>query len=613
MPIIQKTQADSPARIDPSQKPRKLADLGDDVDLIFDNQTESSDGGGKRGFVRPWMVVLGLLLLGGASLFVKGSGLKTYAMCKLRPGYWERMSGPEVVGTWPTDGESNIRTTATLKVNLRNPNGELDPDSLVARNVVLIRTRDQQPIAATIATENAGALLTVKANQPLETKTQYTLLLTQGIKDGYDKTLRPFSVSFTTAGQSDPAIRFSKIALGAAQDNGFTCVVMSPIPNDRTLYAASDEGKIFRFPVLPDGTLGPAQTILSLQQQQGGPRVLTGICFDPHSTIENPILWASHGYGSFKDVPDFSGKISRISGRDLENVQDVVVNLPRSVRDHMNNQPSIGPDGALYWCQASNSAYGAPDMIWGDRPERLLNATVLRLDIKNWTAGRVIDAKTPDGGGTYDPFAKDAPLTIYAYGVRLGFDNVWHSNGRLYVPANGSAAGGNTPAFANVPSVKEVPLDEDDWLFRIEKGKYYGHPNPQYKKFVLNGGNPNAGFDFGELCLYPVGTKPEPDWQRAAYVFGRHVSANGVIEYKDVTFGGKLDKTLMVCRYNFGSGIIVLHLDNHGKVVSDDCTIEGLNGLTQPLDLTEDTTNGNLYVSEYGGRCITLLRAVPLK
>ena len=130
---------------------------------------------------------------------------------------------------------------------------------------------------------------------------------------------------------------------------------------------------------------------------------------------------------------------------------------------------------------------------------------------------------------------------------------------------------------------------------------------------MLNGGNPNAVFDFVELCLYPVGTKPEADWQRAAYVFGRHVSANGVIEYKDVTFGGKLDRTLMVCRYNFGSGIIVLHLDNHGKVVSDDCTIEGLGGLTQPLDLTEDKTNGNLYVSEYGSRCITLLRAAPVK
>jgi hypothetical protein len=338
--------------------------------------------------------------------------------------------------------------------------------------------------------------------------------------------------------------------------------------------------------------------------------VLTGFCFDPASTIDNPILWASHGYGSFKDVPDFSGKISRLSGRDLENVQDIVINLPRSVRDHMNNQPSIGPDGALYWCQASNSAYGDPDPIWGNRAEHLLNATVLRLAIKNWTPGQVIDAKTPDGGGTFDPYAKDSLLTIYAYGVRLGYDNVWHSNGHLYVPTNGSAAGGNSPAFGNVAGIKDLPLDEDDWLFRIEKGKYYGHPNPQYKKFILNGGNPTASFDFAELPLYPVGTQPDKDWQRAVYVFGRHVSADGAIEYKDVAFGGKLDKTLMVCRYNFGSDILILHLDKEGNVVRDDCKVPGLSGFTNPLDITEDKTNGNLYVSEYGAQCITLLRPV---
>jgi hypothetical protein len=243
----------------------------------------------------------------------------------------------------------------------------------------------------------------------------------------------------------------------------------------------------------------------------------------------------------------------------------------------------------------------------------LLNATILRLETAKWTPGHVIDAKTADGGGTYDPFAKDAPLTIYAYGVRLGFDNVWHSNGHLYVPTNGSAAGGNAPALANVSAIKDLPLDEDDWLFRIEKGKYYGHPNPQYKKLVLNGGNPTAGYDFAELPLYPVGTKPESDWQRAAYVFGRHVSADGVIEYKDVAFGGKLDKCLMVCRYNFGSDIIVLHLDAAGNIVGDDCKIPGLGGLTNPLDITEDPRSGNLYVSEYGAQCITLLRPTPVQ
>src|SRR5262245_45881333 len=231
-----------------------------------------SDGGGdapktsgpqRRGW-GSWMVVAGLIGISAAVLLLKGSGLKTYAMCKISPGYWERMSGPEVVGTWPGDGGANVRVDATLKVNLSIPNGAIDDTTITPASVVLIRTRDQKSFPATVSMQNDGALLAIKPAAPLEAKTQYTLLLTAGVKDGFAKPLRAFSVSFTTAGKSDPKLRFNKIALGAAQKVGFTCVLMSPIKGDRTLYAASDDGRIFRFAVLADGTLAPPQIITSL-------------------------------------------------------------------------------------------------------------------------------------------------------------------------------------------------------------------------------------------------------------------------------------------------------------------------------------------------------------
>ncbi len=573
------------------------------------DQTKTPARGKKKWIVAGVLVVL----LAIAGYFVKGSGLKSRILCKVVPGYWQRMSGPEVVGTTPMDGDAGIAVDAPLIVNLRNPNGMLNPATITPASLVLIRTCDQTPTPVKAKVDNDGARMVVTPDAPLRPKTQYTLLLTNAIKDEFAKTLRPYEVSFTTAGKADPSLRFVKVALPNARGAGFTACVMSPFPGDRTLYAASDDGRIFKFPILPDGTLGPAKVYDSLIKHEGAPRILIGFCFDPASTPDDPILWVSHNWGTFTNVPDFSGKISRISGHDLENVQDVVIHLPRSVKDHMNNQPSIGPDGALYWCQPSNSAYGDPDPIWGMRENHLLNATVLRLDIKHWTPGHVIDAKTKDAGGTYDPSAPGAPLTIYAYGVRQGYDLLWHSNGHLYVPVNGSAAGGNTPGHGDVPALKDVPLDEDDWLLKIVRGKYYGHPNPVYHKYILNGGNPTANYDFAEMPLYPVGTRPDPDWQRAIYDFGRHVSADGVLEYRDVAFGGKLDKTIMVCRYNFGSDIIVLHLNKDGNVDWDECTIPGLGNLTNPLDIAEDKTNGNLYVSEYGAQRISLLRASPVK
>jgi glucose/arabinose dehydrogenase len=273
-------------------------------------------------------------------------------------------------------------------------------------------------------------------------------------------------------------------------------------------------------------------------------------------------------------------------------------------------QPSFGPDGALYFCQASNSAMGAPDKDWGFRKEHLLNACILRLDTTKVTPGKPIDAKTKDCGGSYDPSAPDAPLTIYATGVRLAYDLCWHSNGHLYAPTNGSSDGGNTPEGNGVPGLNEVPFAEDDWLHRIEKGKYYGHPNPVQNHFVMNGGNPDAGWTFGEVPQYPIGTKPDPDWQPAAWDMGPHISANGCVEYVGDAFNGKLNHKLLICRYNWGSDLIAIGFNEKGDVTSAQSGLTGMSNFESPLDVTEDLQSGNLYVSEYGAQKVTLLKPV---
>ena len=49
---------------------------------------------------------------------------------------------------------------------------------------------------------------------------------------------------------------------------------------------------------------------------------------------------------------------------------------------------------------------GAPDPAWAHRPERLLSAAILRLDVATVEARTTpLDVKTEDGGGTYDPYA----------------------------------------------------------------------------------------------------------------------------------------------------------------------------------------------------------------
>jgi len=406
-------------------------------------------------------------------------------------------------------------------------------------------------------------------------------------------------------GKPDPEIRFEKVALPVTAGVQFTCVVIGP---DGQLYGGANDGRIFRFPIHADGTLDSPTIINSLQTAENGKRLLIGICFDPSATAENPVAWVTHNYFAFREAPEWTSKISRMSGKNLETVEDVVINLPRSYNDHLTNQPSFGPDGALYIPQGANSSSGAPDDYWGNRPERLLDASILRLDVTKVTPGQPINVLTPDGGGNYDPYARNAPLKIYAGGVRNAYDLVWASDGRLYVPVNGAGSNGNVPAGDDSEALTNLPNAEDDWLFRITPGKYYGHPNPQQHHFVLNGGNPDGKLRIGTVPEYKVGTQPDPDWQPAILDIGAHCSADGIIEYRGNAFHGKLDRRLMMCRYAGGSDIFSVELDSNGNVARVQDQIQGLTDMLGPLDLVEDHHTGNIYVTEYGGKRITLLR-----
>jgi hypothetical protein len=355
-------------------------------------------------------------------------------------------------------------------------------------------------------------------------------------------------------------------------------------------------------------------------------RAIIGICFDPSNSN---ILWVSHNdpvaTNCNQRANDFTGKISKLtlSGSGF-NTQDYIIGLPRSARDHLSNSIAFGADNKLYLTQGSNSAMGASDANWCNRPERLLSGAVLQIDptrttglpINVQTQNYTIETGSNQGQittGNYNPNASDAPVKIYATGIRNAYDLVWHSNGKLYVPTNGSAAGGNTPASPSgvtpvVPALNNV-FTQNDYLFKAEQGGYYGHPNPLRQQYVLNGGNPTSGVDPAEVLArvesgvnyagYAVGIQPDVNYKGFAWDFGRNRSPNGVIEYKSDKFSGGLRQRLLVVEYSGGDDILALQLDSNGNVTAvTRIATEPSTNFTNPLDLVEDTRNGNLYVAE---------------
>ncbi|WP_110641838.1 carbohydrate-binding protein [Salinicola sp. CPA57] len=339
-----------------------------------------------------------------------------------------------------------------------------------------------------------------------------------------------------------------------------------------------------------------------------------------------------------------------------------ITGLPRSNGDHVTNSlvfhanpafdaetnPDV-PPYLLYVSQGANTAMGGDDSAWGNRPERLLNAGVLEIDPSRDAPEGGFDVSTEplptDGSNTrygdddndpkngpidmgggqylvfaqdgtatmqdadgnvlieyYDPYAADAVLKIYATGIRNAYDLVWHSNGNLYAPTNGSAAGGVTPddpSTAYNEALINVGI-EDDWLFKIEQGGYYGHPNPMHDEYILNGGNPTAGGDINETDEYQVGTNPDSNYQiDDAYSLGTNRSPNGAIEYTSNVFGATLDGSLLFVEYSGGDDIRWISLDEDGNVSSDN-VLRDVNGnvikYVDPLDIIENPLTGQLYL-----------------
>ena len=537
---------------------------------------------------------------------------------------------PTAIGSRPAHSASavDVDTFVSIDVRLPNTGHGVDPATLTADSVMLRRLHDGTIVAAAVNTSAAGDSIVLTPHAALSPLSRYRLTVTDRVRDTAGAAFHEYTVEFTTGvvaptgGLSN--VRFTRQPQARTNGHAYTAVAFGP---DGNLYAATRQGFVIRFSLDADGQIINSKTIKTVRGVFNGNRLITGIAFAPTaSTRKPPVVYLTHGDGRLHDAPDFSSRISRLSGKHLNRYADLVTGLPRSSGDHLVNQLTFGADNRIYLSQASNSAMGAPDAAWSYRPERLLSAAVLQVDLAK-IGSSPVHVQTENTSTPYDPFDADAPVTLYASGVRNAYDLVWTRDGKLFAPTNGSAAGGSTPQAKSPyhagPRIDHVargrylgpsiaPLSgvstQNDLLLRVERGRYYGHPNPSRAEYVLNGGNPTAGVDENEVAEYPVGTRPDRNYAKPALVLGRSYSPDGIIEYTGSSFGNAINGALLTVRYSGGDDVLVLPRDNKGNVTGQVSGLPGLRGFTDPVDLVQHPLSGALYVAEYGGRQITLVK-----
>lgn len=546
---------------------------------------------------------------------------------------------PRVSSVAPSGDETNVVRDLSVTTELVLPNGAINPNTVNNTTITLKNNVTGALVPASVNTSGGGDVLVLTPSVTLDANTMYRFEITDGVKDVAGNSFLYFRSLFKTgtavSGTGIEGVAFTKedtIANGQL----YTSVTVGP---DKKLYAATLNGYIMRYDIATDGTLSNEQTIETVRTLNAGQdRTIIGLTFDPASTASNLILWVTDNYlySGSNDVPDWSSKVDKLTGPNLATGQIVLTNLPRSAHDHEANSIAFGPDGALYFPMGSNSGMGYADVAWANRSEVQLSGAILRLDTTKLPTTLPLDVKTTDGGGTYNPYATNAPLTLYATGVRNAFDLLFHSNGQLYAPTNGSAAGANLPAVdsplpascsttrIDVPTAGAYtytgpsfstyfgnPSAQTDFIHKIAKGGYYGHPNPSRCEYIAYGGNPTTGTDNWEDTLYPTGVQPDRNFRSAdVYDAGLHASANGTIEYKSNVFGSLLKGKMLIVRYSANKDIEVVDTSGpNGSITGIVTGVTGFTGFSEPLDITENPDgSGILYITELGGYDIKLLR-----
>jgi fibronectin type 3 domain-containing protein len=539
-----------------------------------------------------------------------------------------------------TDGSVYTDSPIVLSVVLPTSGAGVDPNTLNSTKVPLVNTSTGAVVSAEYNTDGGGGVIVIHPNQTLSPNTIYQITVTNGVLDTNGDIFTQYQTTFKTGplpqNPVNPTIAYQDVALANVDAENYTDVKFGP---DGNLYASTLEGLIYRWNVsTTDGTLSNEAIFNTMQVNNGKagvPREVTGFAFDTTAAILTMYV-SNSAYGSY-GAADFTGKITQLSGVNLQNYQDYVVGLPRSIKDHQIEQPSFGPDGNLYAGMASNTAMGAPDNAWGNRLEDYLSASILDINIKG-IATRIANKQGPlnvqnagpSGSGGYDPSAPGALLSMYATGVRNAYDILWVGN-TMYAATNGSAANGNVPAnktgtvagFTN-------PVIEPDMLYRIAQGGYYGHPDPARGEYILDGGNPNNGsgstytLSSGALAVripnYPLGTGADPNYRGTIDVLGNDNSADGLMIYHGTQFGGAIDNRLIVAQYSAPQDLSIITLPTTGNVPAG-ATITGVSGLenlNSPLSVTQykngtvpnDPLGGYMYVSEYGAEKLVLLKPI---
>lgn len=218
-------------------------------------------------------------------------------------------------------------------------------------------------------------------------------------------------------------------------------------------------------------------------------RSILGITSDPflpdtYYVSTSSFRWRQQG---FPDSGWQNGKVEKLRfdpyTHTIKVVGPLVEGLPVSLSNGAVYGTAVDPfTSVLYISIGAFNNGGAESPSEGNLPDSIYSAAILEVNIRQDNLTRVL-MWTSDNPATASLKQKpsESGISLLAEGLRSSFELNVFLSGDLYVFDAGANKAGSSeaPGPKSISCTESVPIDvsQPDKIIRVERGKWYGHPN----------------------------------------------------------------------------------------------------------------------------------------
>ncbi|PXF46484.1 hypothetical protein BWQ96_03719 [Gracilariopsis chorda] len=266
------------------------------------------------------------------------------------------------------------------------------------------------------------------------------------------------------------------------------------LPGVTTIEFIRDDPSLLLF-----GTIGGSVALIRINQNQpthytfvktlqeisvGAGRSVLGISSDPflphiYYISTSSFRWRQQG---FPESGWQNGKVERLLYFSRTKAISVVGSIAEGLPVSLGNGAVYGTavdsfTSNLYVSVGTFNNGGVPSEFEGNLSDCIYSGTILEVDMKSANVSRRLEWTSDDpAAARLKQTPEQSGISVYAEGIRSAFTLTVSTTGELLLFGGGANAGRGPQSISCTESAP-ISVPEPDKIIRVERGRFYGHPN----------------------------------------------------------------------------------------------------------------------------------------